>query len=206
MSKSVLDSQIERPTWDELHMLAAMLPATRSSCLIRAVGAAIVRDNRVIAAGYNGAPNGIKSCLDTSECYYQAIAWQDHKTGHGKFEDLKEMRKLHCLAVHAEVNAQSQLTKFGPSSIGATLYITNVPCPACARNEIIIKGIVEVKVWKEYLKNTLITIDEARETERLLSEAKIPLSFVHLPHERIGEICQLLFSVGMRTSYKFQPK
>ena len=198
-------SIIKRPSWDETHMMDAILSATRSSCLIRAVGASLVRDNRVIASGYNGAPSKIKSCLETGECFYQRIAWEDHKKGLGDYEELKESRKFLCIASHGEVNALSQCTKYGPSSVGSVLYITNLPCPSCTRNEILAKGVIGVKVWKGYLSNNLLTLDEKRATEALLLEAGVPLSYVTLTEKRMKEIFALMLSVGERSSYKFNP-
>lgn len=200
-----MTSAIRRPTWDEIHMFDAIRVATRSSCLVRAVGASLVRDNRVIASGYNGAPPNIKSCLDIGECFYQRIAFEDSKKGLGTYEHLKEEYKHLCLAVHGEVNALSQCTKFGPSSVGATLYITNLPCPTCTRNEILAKGIAGVKVWREYLSNPSVTLDEKKATERLLEEARVPLEYVALSEERITEIAQLMCGVGKRTAYRFTP-
>jgi len=194
-----------RPTWDEIHMTDAIRVATRSSCLIRPVGASLVRDNRVIASGYNGAPPGIVSCLDTGECFYQRVAFEDSKKGLGKYETLKEMRKPLCIAVHAEVNALSQCAKYGPSSVGATLYITNLPCPMCTRNEILAKGVRVVKVWKGYLANPLLTLDEKTATERLLQESGVALLYVDLSKERMQEIFSQMLSVGDRTDYVFEP-
>jgi dCMP deaminase len=194
-----------RPTWDEIHMVDAIRSATRSTCLIRAVGASLVRGNRVIASGYNGAPPEIKSCLEMGECFYQRVAYEDSLKGLGSYEDLKESRKHLCIAVHGEVNACSQCAKFGPSSVGATLYTTNFPCPTCARNEILAKGIIAVKVWKGYLANPLLTLDEKTATENLLKEAGVPLTYVELSEERLREIFSLMFSVGNRTDYIFKP-
>ncbi len=194
-----------RPTWDEIHMIDAIRVATRSSCLIRPVGASLVRDNRVIASGYNGAPPKIKSCLDTGECFYQRVAFEDSKKGFGTYEQLKEERKPLCIAVHAEVNALSQCAKYGPSSFGTTLYITNLPCPTCTRNEILAKGVSAVKVWKGYLANPLLTLDEKTATERLLQEAGVALLYVDLSKERMQEIFSQMLSVGDRTDYVFEP-
>jgi dCMP deaminase len=200
-----MTNPIRRPSWDEIHMLDAIRVATRSSCLVRAVGASLVRDNRVIASGYNGAPPGIRTCLDIGECFYQRIAFEDSKKGLGTYDQLKEQHKHLCLAVHGEVNALSQCTKFGPSSVGATLYITNLPCPTCTRNEVLAKGVAAVKVWREYLSNPSMALDERKATERLLEEARVPLEYVELSEERILEIAQLMCGVGKRTVYQFSP-
>lgn len=198
-------SQIARPTWPEIHMFDAIRVATRSSCLVRPVGASLVRDNRVIASGYNGAPPGIKSCLESDVCFYQQIAFEDSMKGLGDYDRLKEERKPLCIAVHAEVNALSQCAKYGPSSSGSTLYITNLPCPTCTRNEILAKGVVEVRVWKGYLANPLLTLDEKTATENLLQQAGVPLLYVELSKERMKQIFSLMLIAGDRTSYVFQP-
>ncbi|NLO99925.1 MAG: cytidine deaminase, partial [Clostridiaceae bacterium] len=49
-----------RPTWDEYFMSIVDLVKTRSTCLRRQVGALIVKDKRILASGYNGAPVGCK--------------------------------------------------------------------------------------------------------------------------------------------------
>jgi dCMP deaminase len=42
----------------------AELVAKRSTCLRRAVGCIIVKDKRILTTGYNGAPTGIKHCIE----------------------------------------------------------------------------------------------------------------------------------------------
>ena len=54
-----------RPNWDEYFMEMAELARTRTTCLRRGVGAVIVKDNRVMATGYNGAPAGVAHCEET---------------------------------------------------------------------------------------------------------------------------------------------
>ena len=195
---------VPRPTWDEQHMLAAMRAATRSSCLIRAVGANLVRDNRSIATGYNGAPPHVESCLELEHCHYQKLAWQDSKNCGIDYDTLKEQYKPFCIAVHAEANAFGQSSRIGPTADGAILYITNFPCPRCVRDHIIVNRLKAVKVWKDYLSNPLMSVDERRESERLLGAAGIPLEIVDLSYGRIAELQRLEFVVGNRTEYKFQ--
>lgn len=48
-----------RKSWDEYFMEIAEIVKTRSTCLRRQVGAVIVKDNRIITTGYNGAPSGL---------------------------------------------------------------------------------------------------------------------------------------------------
>ncbi len=53
-----------RPSWDTYFLQLARQAATRSTCLRRQVGAVLVRDRRILATGYNGAPRGVAHCLD----------------------------------------------------------------------------------------------------------------------------------------------
>ncbi|HHY46646.1 MAG TPA: hypothetical protein GX506_05020, partial [Firmicutes bacterium] len=53
----------ERPSWDEYFMEIAQVVARRSTCLRRQVGAIAVKDRRILATGYNGAPSGLPHCL-----------------------------------------------------------------------------------------------------------------------------------------------
>jgi deoxycytidylate deaminase len=55
---------MSRPTWDEYFMELAKVVAKRSTCLRQNVGAIIVKDKRILATGYNGAPSGLDHCLD----------------------------------------------------------------------------------------------------------------------------------------------
>lgn len=54
----------KRPSWDEYFLEMARLVSKRSTCLRRNVGAVLVKDKRILATGYNGAPRGLKHCLD----------------------------------------------------------------------------------------------------------------------------------------------
>ena len=55
---------MKRPSWDEYFMRVAFLVSERSTCLRRKVGAVLVKDKRILATGYNGAPSGIAHCAD----------------------------------------------------------------------------------------------------------------------------------------------
>ena len=45
-------------------MEIARLVVSRSTCLRRQVGAVIVKDKKILATGYNGAPSGLAHCSD----------------------------------------------------------------------------------------------------------------------------------------------
>lgn len=203
MKYKSFEGTIARPLWDEGFMFDAIRAATRATCLKRAVGAVLVRGERVIATGYAGAPPDTEDCLSIGHCYYEHIAWQDARKGIGSFEQLKESRKHLCLAVHAEGNALNQCSDLGIAAHGATLYITNFPCPGCVRDRILSNHIAKIFYWKEYLQNPAITIDERCESERLLAGANVTATQIDLSDERIMEIARLMTMVGERTGYLY---
>jgi len=64
MAKTISTQQYERPTWDEYFMDIVRLVSRRSTCLRRSVGAILVKDKRILATGYNGAPSGLRHCVE----------------------------------------------------------------------------------------------------------------------------------------------
>jgi dCMP deaminase len=109
-----------RPSWEAYFMDIAFLVARRSTCLRRAVGAIVVKDKRILSTGYNGAPAGIKHCLDTG-CLREKLNIES-----GKNHEL-------CRGIHAEQNAIIQAAYHGVSIKGASLFCTNLPCSICAK-------------------------------------------------------------------------
>ncbi len=109
--------------WDKRFMELAETVAGWSSCFQenRHIGAVIVRDKRILTTGYNGAPAGVKSCVERGECLRRK-----KNIASGTMQEV-------CYAVHAEQNAIIQAAKLGVSLEGATLYCTHQPCVICAR-------------------------------------------------------------------------
>ena len=198
---------MRRPTWDEYFMFQAISCAVRHSCLKRPVGTLLIKEKRIIGSGYNGAAGGknggIKSCLELGYCYYENLAKEEIRKNGGNLAQTKEQFKIYCQAVHAEANAMSQCSRDEAS--GSTLYITNYPCPKCTQDIIITNQLAAIKVWKEYLVNPTLSIDEQRASEKKLLEAGIAVNFVTLTKERIMEIASYMANiVGERTDYKFE--
>ena len=54
----------QRPSWEEYFMDITHLVAKRATCLRRQVGAVLVKDKKILATGYNGAPSRLEHCLD----------------------------------------------------------------------------------------------------------------------------------------------
>jgi len=53
-----------RPTWDDYFSKLCDLVSTRATCPRKNVGAVIVKENHVLAVGYNGSLPGLPHCLD----------------------------------------------------------------------------------------------------------------------------------------------
>lgn len=84
----------------------------QATCLRKAVGAVIVRENRVVATGFNGSLPGAAHCLDVG-CQLEAG---------------------HCVrTTHSEANAILQAARFGISVDGSTIYVTVNPCRYCLK-------------------------------------------------------------------------
>jgi dCMP deaminase len=109
-----------RPSWDEYFIEMAQAVARRSTCLRRSVGAVLVRDRRILATGYNGAPAGLPHCRD--------VGCQRDKLGVASGE-----RQEICRGLHAEQNAIIQGALHGVSLKGSVVYCTTQPCVTCAK-------------------------------------------------------------------------
>lgn len=195
-------NNMQRPSWDEFFMMVAILAGTRTSCLKRGVGAIIVVDKRIVATGYNGAAAGVRTCLELGHCYYEFEAKKHYSQQGGKLEDIKGRYKIYCQAIHAEENAIAQAAKLGIKIAGGSLYVTNLPCPRCAKLAVQ-SGIKEIFVWKEYLSNSALSLDDKRASEHVFLSAKIKIQWVAIEKDRINEISELMKVVGERNSYSF---
>jgi len=127
-----------RPSWDEYFMAIARLASTRSSCVRRQVGAVIVKDKRIIATGYNGAPADMAHCL-TLGCLRDKMNIES-----GTHAEI-------CRGLHAEQNAI--MFSKGADLKGATLYCTNQPCVVCAK--LIIQAGISTVVFEESYPDSL---------------------------------------------------
>lgn len=131
---------MKRPSWDDYFMEMTKLTATRSSCLRRHVGAVLVKDTRVIATGYNGAPAGVTHC-EVTGCLRQKL-----NVPSGERHELYR-------GLHAEQNAIIQAALYGVSTEGATLYCTTKPCSICTK--MIINAKITKIVYEEYYEDSL---------------------------------------------------
>jgi dCMP deaminase len=135
-----------RPTWQEYFLEITRLVAKRSTCLRRQVGALIVKDKRILATGYNGAPSGLPHCLDVG-CLRENLGVPS-----GERHEI-------CRGIHAEQNAILQAALYGVAIKGAMLYCTHQPCSLCAKM-VINTGICQILYSGDYpdeLATTMLT-------------------------------------------------
>ncbi|MFH0822017.1 MAG: dCMP deaminase family protein [Pseudomonadota bacterium] len=130
---------MNRPTWDEYFMMLAKLASVRSTCNVRKIGAVIVKRNRILTTGYNGAVHGAPHCTDQGPdfCLRRSIGAHD------------SAKYNYCLSSHAEMNAVNQAARFGISLEGAALYCTLEPCNWCFK-QLIQAGIEEIYYEESY--------------------------------------------------------
>ena len=88
----------------------AQTVSERSTCLRRCYGSIIVKNDEIIATGYNGAPRGRKNCVDLNYCTREAM-----NIPSGERYEL-------CRSVHAEANCIISAAR--SETLGATLYMT----------------------------------------------------------------------------------
>ena len=81
----------------------------RSTCARKHYGAIIVRNDEIIATGYNGAPRGRINCTDLGYCLRQRLGIPS-----GQRYEL-------CRSVHAEANAIISAAR--KETLGGTLYL-----------------------------------------------------------------------------------
>ncbi len=151
------DKNFKRPSWDEYFMAIARIIATRANCDRLRTGAVLVKDKRIIATGYNGAPPGLATC---------------DEVGH-------LMEDGHCVrTIHSEHNVIIQVARLqGSSTEGSTLYTLYSPCIHCSKYIIAagVKRVVFSQVYRnnnavEYLKSAGLDVDVFPESKEVLEQ------------------------------------
>lgn len=127
----------------------------RCTCIRRDFGAVIVKNDEIIATGYNGAPRGRKNCTDLNFCIREKL-----KIPRGERYEV-------CRSVHAEQNAIISAER--NRMIGSTLYLVGknyndgsyvenaMPCSMCKRL-IINAGIEKVVIRNDKKNYTVVEV------------------------------------------------
>ncbi|MAS51853.1 MAG: CMP deaminase [Flavobacteriales bacterium] len=108
-SENIAESPLKQARYDRAYLRMATEWAKLSYCERRQVGAIIVKNNIIIADGFNGTPSGFENCCEDSN------------------------GKTHWYVLHAEANAILKLAKSNNRGQNSTLYITLSPCKDCSK-------------------------------------------------------------------------
>jgi len=103
--------KILRPSKDEYYLDLAKTVAKRGTCTKVEFGAVIIKDDQVVATGYNGAPRGAKSSIEHGFCLRKQLGIPS-----GRNYEI-------CRSVHAEQNAIINAARAGVSLLGGDIYI-----------------------------------------------------------------------------------
>lgn len=121
---------MSRPSWDEYFKEIVQVTSKRSACERLQVGCLLVKNNRIIAQGYNGFLPG---------CPHES-----------------KMRNGHEQAtIHAEQNAITDCAKRGVSTLDASAYITHYPCIQCMKL-LCASGISKIYYINDYRNDDLV--------------------------------------------------
>ena len=120
----------ERPSWDKYFKDLVILTSKRSSCERLHVGCLFIKDNRIIAQGYNGYISG---------CQHNPIIKDNHNIA----------------TIHAEQNTITDCAKRGVSCNGCEAYITHYPCFNCMKL-MVSSGISKINYINDYKNDELV--------------------------------------------------
>lgn len=154
--------KVERPHIDDYFLKIACVVAERSTCRRHNVGAIAVKEKHILASAYNGAPSGMKDCLELG-CLRDQM-----KIPSGTRHEI-------CRAVHAEQNLVIQAALHGINLKEATIYCTHSPCVLCAKTLVNAK-IKRFVTYGKYSEDAFV---------ELFKQTNIKVEFRKKPDERI---------------------
>ena len=148
---------MERIVKENYYLDIAETVLERSTCLRRQYGAIIVRNDEIVATGYNGAPRGRKNCSDLGLCVREQMC-----VPRGERYEL-------CRSVHAEANAIISAQR--RDMVGASIYLVGrdarsgellhdaTSCPMC-RRMIINAGLDEVVIRRTETEFDIVPVQK----------------------------------------------
>jgi dCMP deaminase len=127
------------------------------------MGAVAVKDKHILTTGYNGAPAGVKDCLELG------CLRNEKNIPSGQRTEI-------CRAIHAEQNAIIQAAVHGVSLEGCTIYCTHTPCVLCAKMMVNAR-VKRVVIFSKYADDSF---------KELFKEAGIQLDVLEKPASTIS--------------------
>ena len=158
-----MKEKITRPGADEYFLKIASVVAERSTCLRHHMGAVAVKDKHFLTTGFNGAPSGLKDCLELG------CLRNENNIPSGTRTEI-------CRAIHAEQNVIIQAALHGISLEGCTIYCTHTPCVLCAKMMVNAK-VKRVVIFTKYADDSF---------KELFREAGITLDVLEKPSSTIS--------------------
>lgn len=116
-----------KPKFIDYYMRIAEVTADLSYAKRLHVGAVIVKENQILATGYNGMPSGWDNV-----CEYEEEAMVS-EFGKKPYFEKTGLVLTKSEVLHAETNAIAKVAQSTESSLGATLFCTHSPCIECAK-------------------------------------------------------------------------
>lgn len=126
----------ERPSFEEVYMNLALILSRRSTCKRLKVGTVITTTDfrKVLAVGYNGNASGLPNCCDREE-------------------------PGNCGCLHSEENAVINCDS--PRSTQKYVFVTHLPCSACAKRLINLGNVRKVFYLQDYrLRDSIELLDQ----------------------------------------------
>jgi dCMP deaminase len=123
---------MDRISWQEMFKEICLVVKKRSACERLKVGCVIVKNNRIVASGYNGFLAG---------CPHNSIVRNNHEQA----------------TVHAEINAICDCANRGVSVENSDIYISHYPCIHCCK-AILACGIKTIYYMENYKNDDLVKI------------------------------------------------
>jgi dCMP deaminase len=147
---------LKRPSWDEFYFTIALIYSTRATCDRLRTATVIVKNNRLVGAGYNGSPSGAGHCDDVGHLLING----------------------HCeRTLHGEQNAI--INTHRDDLEGATAYVLGTPCLRCFK-ELVASGVVQVNYLGTY-SNSL----GKEELANLSKEVNVVIKFFDYDPKRL---------------------
>ncbi len=144
-----------RPSFEEIYMDLAFSLARRSTCKRLHVGTVVTSTDfrKVLAVGYNGNATGLPNGCDRDE-------------------------PGNCGCLHSEENAVINCDS--PRLIEKLVFVTHMPCAACAKRLINLGNVCKIYYAREYRSRTSLELFST-----------VGIAVEHLPHQSIqaGESC-----------------
>ncbi len=159
----------DRVSKENYYLDIARTVSERSTCLRRHFGAIIVKNDSIVATGYNGAPRGRANCNDLGFCFREHLGIP------------RGERYEMCRSVHAEANAIISAAR--RMTVGATLYLVGrdyqtrellhdaTSCSMC-RRMIINAGIHEVVTRRTETEFDIVPVQKWIDEDDSLPEGR----------------------------------